>query len=446
MRTSNGKFRYVLAAIALLLMQAALLSSYGQSRPTSIDIGRGQEMLREIKDDLKKNYYDPTYHGMDVEARFKAADEKIKQAASVGQIFGIIAQVLLELDDSHTFFVPPQRASRAVYGWQAQVIGDKAYVVAVKPGSDAEAKGLRPGDEVSSVDGVHLSRKNLWIFVYLYHALRPQPGMRLTVVKPDGKQEQIDVLTRIEEGKRILSLTGAEADADFHTLIRESESESRLHRHRWVEAGEDLFIWKMPDFDLSKQGMDDMVGKFRKRKMLILDLRGNGGGYIDSLTQLLGYFFDHDVKVADPKGRKETKPVIAKSRGNNIFTGKLIVLIDSGSASAAELFARVMQLEKRGTVIGDNSSGSVMQSRHYGRQLGLDTIVLWGTSIANADLIMSDGKSLEHVGVVPDETRLPTAADLAAKRDPVLAYAASLLGYDVSAEKAGAWFPLEWRS
>lgn len=58
---------------------------------------------------------------------------------------------------------------------------------------------------------------------------------------------------------------------------------------------------------------------------------------------------------------------------------------------------------------------------------------------------MADGKSLEHVGVVPDETKLPTAADLAAKRDPVLAYALSLMGKNISAEKAGEWFPIEWR-
>lgn len=444
MRTSNRKFRYVLATIALLLMQSALLSSYGQSRPTSVDIGRGQEMLRQIKDDLKKNYYDPTYHGMDVEARFKAADDKIKEAASMGQIFGIIAQVLLELNDSHTFFMPPQRASRAEYGWQAQVVGDKAYVVAVKPGSDAEAKGLRPGDEVSSVDGVRLNRKNLRIFNYLYHALRPQPGMRVAVVKPDGKQEQVDVRTKIHEGKRVLDLASMNAGFDYYRLIKEAENASRLNRQRWVEAGEELLIWKMPDFELSKQSIDDMAVKFGKRKNLILDMRGNGGGYVEALLHLLGYFFDHDVKVGDAKDRKEMKPMLAKKRGS-VFTGKLIVLIDSESASAAELFARVVQLEKRGTVIGDTSSGLVMRSRQYGHELGLDTIVFWGVSITNADVIMTDGKSLEHVGVVPDETRLPTAADLAAKRDPVLAYAASLLGYDVSAEKAGAWFPIEWR-
>ena len=45
-------------------------------------------MLGDIKADLKKNYYDPSFHGVDIEARFKEADEKIKNATSLGQIFG----------------------------------------------------------------------------------------------------------------------------------------------------------------------------------------------------------------------------------------------------------------------------------------------------------------------------------------------------------------------
>jgi C-terminal processing protease CtpA/Prc len=69
----------------------------------------------------------------------------------------------------------------------------------------------------------------------------------------------------------------------------------------------------------------------------------------------------------------------------------------------------------------------------------------YGASITNADVIMSDGKSLEHVGVTPDELLLPTAADLAAKRDPVLSRAAALVGMQLAPEKAGAMFPIEWR-
>ena len=70
---------------------------------------------------------------------------------------------------------------------------------------------------------------------------------------------------------------------------------------------------------------------------------------------------------------------------------------------------------------------------------------IYGASITNADVIMADGKSLERVGVAPDELLLPTAADLAAKRDPVLSRAAAMAGFELPPDKAGAMFPIEWR-
>jgi len=398
-------------------------------------------MLDVIKEDLKANYYDPNFHGMDLDVRFNTADEKIKQAQSLGQMFGIIGQVLVELEDSHTFFLPPGRTTRTEYGWQMQVIGDKCYVTAVKPGSDADAKGLKEGDEVYSIDGRTPLRGNIWKLKYLYHILRPQAGMHLVVIKPESKQQQLDVMAKVKEGKRLIDLTGN----DIFDLIRESENESRLHRQRYVELGEDLFVWKMPEFDLSREGLDTMVDKFRTKKALILDLRGNPGGYEETLLRLIANLFDHDVKVGDLKRRKETKLLLTRTRGDRTFTGKLIVLIDSESASAAEVFARVVQLEKRGTVIGDVSAGAVMRSKEYPHKMGVDIVAYYGVSITDADVVMTDGKSLEHVGVPPDEIRLPSASDLAAKRDPVLAYAASLLGVTISPEKASALFPLEWR-
>ena len=430
----------VFQSIAVLLFAGTLFSALGQQLPSSLDRDRGHAMLRIIKDDLKQNYYDPNYHGMDLEARFKIADEKIKTATSLGQIFGIIAQALIDLEDSHTFFLPPGRSYKTEYGWQMQIIGDKCYVVAVKPGSDAEAKGLKEGDEIYTIDGFGPVRENFWKIQYTYRALRPQPGMRLVVIKPDGKSQQLDVMAKVQQGKRVMDLTGE----DIWDLVRESENEDRLHRHRYLEIGDDLFVWKMPEFDLPKEKVDDFVDKFRKRKGLVLDLRGNQGGAEETLLRLLGSFFDHDLKVGDLKRRKEAKAVTAKTRGDHIFTGKLVVIIDSESGSAAELFARVVQLEKRGTIIGDRSAGAVMRAKQYSHELGVETVVPYGVSITDADIIMGDGKSLEHVGVIPDEVKLPTALDMQAKRDPVLAYAVSLLGGNISPEKAGALFPIEW--
>ena len=92
-------------------------------------------MLNQIRNDLRSNYYDPNFHGMDVEARFKAAEDRIKQATSNNQIFGIIAQLLADLHDSHTFFIPPSRAVTIEYGWKMQAIGDACIVTAIKPGT-----------------------------------------------------------------------------------------------------------------------------------------------------------------------------------------------------------------------------------------------------------------------------------------------------------------------
>lgn len=305
----------LLTAIVLLSLQGILISVPGQDLAGSIDRERGRLMLSVIKGDLKKNYYDPNFHGMDVDARFKAAEEKVKQATSLGQIFGIIAQALIDLEDSHTFFLPPGRSYTTDYGWQMQMIGDKPYVVAVNPGSDAEGKGLKEGDEVYAIDGVEPTRENMWKIQYTYKALRPKAGMRLQVIKPDGQEQQLDVMAKVKQGKRVLDLTTSGTGSDIFDLIRKGENENRLHRHRYFEMGDDLFIWKMPSFDLEDQKVDEIVAKFKKRKALILDLRGNGGGYETTLLRLIGNLFDRDVKVGDLKRRKENNPIEAKTRG-----------------------------------------------------------------------------------------------------------------------------------
>ena len=113
---------------------------------------------------------------------------------------------------------------------------------------------------------------------------------------------------------------------------------------------------------------------------------------------------------------------------------------------AAEIFARVIQLENRGIVLGDRSAGAVMESKYYVHAVELDpkNVTQYGTWITIADVVLGDGKSLENVGVTPDEHIVPTPSDLAVGRDPVLARAAELAGTKMSAEEAGRIFPLEW--
>jgi C-terminal processing protease CtpA/Prc len=355
-------------------------------------------------------------------------------------MMAIIAQVLLDFDDSHLFFIPPGRANPSDYGWEMQAVGDQVYVSAVKPNSDAEAKGLNEGDLVVSVGGYEPTRDSLWKIEYLFKGLSPKLTIHLVVKSPDGKQRELDVMAKVKTGRTVTDLTGRD-NGDYD---RKLEAQDHYNRSRSVAVGEDLFVWKLPTFAVEESAIDAMVGRAKKYKAIILDLRGNGGGYVTTCERLAGTFFDKEVIMAEPKGRKKMKPMKSQHVGN-AYAGKLIVLIDSGSASASEIFARVIQIEKRGTVIGDRSAGAVMEALQYPHELGLDTVIPYGVSVTEADMIMADGKSLEKTGVSPDELLLPSPADMLAKRDPVMVRAAALAGVQLAPEKAGSLFPIEWR-
>jgi C-terminal processing protease CtpA/Prc len=433
----SAAVRLLMTAAAVCWLALACAPARAQQQLGPYDRDSARAMLAMIRDDLKNNYYDPALRGMKLEEKFKEADERIKAAQTRDQLMVPIAQFLLNLDDSHTVFLPPGRAARIEYGWRVQMVGDRCFVTALKPKSDAESK-LRPGDEVISIDGFRPTRSTLWKMSYRYYALAPARAVRFVVQSPGESQpREVTVESKIELGQAV-----RQWEDIYMQYLRE---EWDIYQDRFYEAGDDLLIWKMPTFVVEDQHVDDVMARARKRKTLVLDLRGNGGGLEDALVRLTGYFFDRDVKVAERKGRKESKVVTAKTRGDRAFKGNLVVLVDGGSGSASEMFARVVQLEKRGTVLGDRTAGAVMTSRYYGRETGVGRVLYFGSSITVGDVIMNDGQSLEHVGVMPDEVLLPTGADLAARRDPVLARAAALAGVQLDPAKAGTLFPVDWK-
>jgi len=426
--------------LALLACGLLFREARAQQPMSKFDRARTEEMLKIVASDVSKHYYDRDFHGVDWDAKVQEAREKIDRETSLGMALSHIAAALDTLNDSHTFFVPPQRPVRARYGWEFQMVGGQCFVTQVQPGSDAETKGLKPGDEVLGINGYTPNRENLWKMQFVFRILRPQPALKLALRSPSGQERQVEVMTKFRQDQRLKDLTGN----GIWDLVRSAENEQHFMRVRMREVGDDLLVVKLPEFLLTHQEVDDLIHKANKRQLLIMDLRGNPGGAVETLEFLVGGMFDHELKIADQVERDKTKPLTAKSMGGGAFKGKLAVLVDSKSASAAELFARTVQLEKRGVVLGDQSSGSVMESREYSYKVGDDVVVFFGASITAADLVMTDGKSLEHRGVTPDQIVLPSAADLAAGRDPALSQAAAALGAKLSAEEAGKLFPYEW--
>jgi C-terminal processing protease CtpA/Prc len=399
-------------------------------------------MLHTAEDDVKKHYYDPKYHGVDLETRFEQYDAKLPNAGSLNEAMRIIAAYLDGLKDSHTFFLPPPRPYSFESGYRMAIFGDQCFVTRVRPKTDAAEK-LQPGDRILKFNGFDVNRADFQDIQYVFNVLNPAPVSELDVQAFDGTRRHVSVKATVIHKKRVIDLSGTVGDSDYWDLIRLGEDYNHLSRSTITTIG-DIAYWKMPGFNLDPAQIDTEFAKVKKVGNLVLDLRGDPGGYTETLKAMIGNLFDHEVKIADRVARKDSKPMIAKPRSGHPFTGKVIVLIDSQSASAAESFARVMQLEKRGTVLGDTSAGAVMESIRYSESSGGNSVVPYGFSITDADLIMTDGKSLEKIGVIPDLTFIPGPKDLASGHDPVLSRASAMSGGQLTSEQAGKLFPFEW--
>jgi carboxyl-terminal processing protease len=382
-------------------------------------------MLDQIKDTIKEYYYDKTFHGIDLDAKFKAVAEKIKKMDTNRQIDRAIAQLVLEFNDSHTTYYPPGRANSVVYGFSIQMIGYDCFIVDLEKGSDAEAKGLKIGDVVVAIGNYTPTRENLWKINYLIYRLDPQETIKVYVLDPGRPDKEIEVKAKFK------SIDERRKEAFKQSKKKQDDP----YKCKTIAC-------RLETFSVDRRYIDMMMNEVGSHKKMILDLRGNGGGYVRMLEYLAGYFFDKDVKISDMVERRKTTESKARSKKGDAFKGELVVLIDSNSASASEVFSRLIQLEKRGKVVGDASAGKVMTSIFASLASsrgvpGYETISLFGVSVTVADLIMSDGKRLENVGVIPDYAVGPTGKGLREKNDPVLAFAAALLNADISSEAAG---------
>lgn len=350
--------------------------------------------------------------------------------------FASLRKPLLDLDDSHTMFIPPSHYHYVEYGFSLQMVGNVCHVVNVKHGSDAEMQGLTDGDVVVKVGNVIPTRDTLWKLEYLLYRLEPQAALQLTLQGTDANTRTVLVKSRV------LTPEQRERERQQREKLEKSLPDLKSTPFKCHEVDKDLIACKLYTFMIAPGMIDKMMKEVTGHKKLILDLRGNGGGALETELRLIGYLFDHDVMTATEVRKDKRKDRIAKSRKDRAFTGQLQVLVDSKSGSASEIFARVIQIEKRGEILGDVTSGKVMEAVLLGLASfrGLGAFSVFGLELTVADLVMSDGQRLEGAGVIPDKALVPTNRALAEKTDPLLAYAVSVFGVRLSAEDAGKYY------
>lgn len=314
-------------------------------------------------------------------------------------VFGAIKGLVEAIGDPYTVFMDPdetiefdQSLSGTLEGIGAELtVKDQALVV-VTPlkNSPAEAAGLLTGDIVYKIGG------ELTAEMTLFEAIMNIRGEKGTEV----------VLTIIREGVE---------DPFDVSIVRDKVN---LDTVELEELDDSIFLLSVYQFnDNTLPELETKINELllKEPKGLILDLRNNGGGYLEISVDILSEFIEGTMEAVTIKRRNDEQNETLFLNGSpRLSKMNLVVLINNGSASASEIVAGAIQDYKRGVLIGEKSfgKGSVQEVDKLddGSSLRM-TIAKWFTP---------NGRNIDDTGIDPDIEVLVTDEDYANDRDPQL--------------------------
>lgn len=337
---------------ALILLLLFCVSSFAANNKA--ERHRAEQILNLVSKDVQNNFYDPTLKGLDWPALTEQARQRIRSAEEMGEMHGAISALLYQLHDSHTVFIPRKRNFRAVYGFKAQPFADDILVSQIDKDGPAAKAGLKLGDRLLGVNNLNAVRNSFFDMMRYLTVLDPQEDLRLEVLQ-DGYPREIKVSAKIipEPPQYFFELVEADRDRDTDQPFYE-----------FKDYKDGISYLKIRTFFVDPIGVKGVAKPLANSRAAILDLRGNGGGVLESVLDIMGQFVNEGFEIAQSVSRKKSESVRVKPLSPHI-TCPLVILIDSRSASGSELFARAMQIHKRGVVIGDRSIGHLNAARFF---------------------------------------------------------------------------------
>lgn len=208
------------------------------------DRDRALGILDGISKGIQSLYFDPKMHGLDWNAVLASARTRIAQSNSMNEALTQIAIAVSSLDDSHTIFQPPARPYHLDFGVEYQLIWNRCFVMHVRPGSDAEARGLKRGAEILTLNGLAPNRQNFFNIQYLTYALDPKPDMHLEVRYRSGEKQDLKIKAKFTTSADIAYRPGAGV---LYDVMRRSENTFNRMKPRIAQFG-DVGIIKFPWF------------------------------------------------------------------------------------------------------------------------------------------------------------------------------------------------------
>jgi carboxyl-terminal processing protease len=251
---------------------------------------------------------------------------------------------LLSKLDPHSIYITPEEFAKTNevlegnfegIGIEFYILNDTIFVVSAIPGGPSEMLGIRSGDKIIKIDDTLVAGKKI-SNADVGNYLRGEKGTKVKVsIKRNNKSALIDyVITR---GTIPLNSVDVAYMASPEIGYIKVSSFGSTTYDEFFEALKNL--------------------KTNGLKSLILDLRGNSGGYLNTAIMIADELLEDKKLIVYTEGKSSPKKEEFATEAGNFEQGKLIVLIDEGSASASEIVAGAVQDWDRGIIVGRRSFG-----------------------------------------------------------------------------------------
>lgn len=441
--TSRFSRTMIAFALAALLTPAAHADTPA-GPASSVDI-HAKETFDIVWARLQSSGFKGEHEQLDWAALKAEHQPDIENAKDIAALRLEIGELLEAMKASHLSLIPSEafpkegetpKSGTGDLGLRLVVLDRGLAIERVIPGSPAERAGIRPGWTVAKIDTFDVAKAHA--ADQAGELLKPR-GMsmlqllanRMVAAVTPGAAVALE-LRDLDGAPRSLSLTAVQ-DPNTQTVVFAGLPPMPLRFAQRVVplrgGGCALYVeysqWAMPVYD-------QLVAALREHgdcDGVVIDLRGNSGGLMASMSAVGGLFFDKPVSLGtlttsggDLKLTALPRQVTDDGRDVRRFQGPLAILTDRGSISCSDIFPASMQALERARIFGDTSAGMALPAGVAPLPSG-DRLYY-----PLAEFVDSDGRRIEGVGVTPDTRAVPTAEALRAGRDPALDAALAWIG------------------
>jgi carboxyl-terminal processing protease len=335
-----------------------------------------------------------------LDERFAPAGTTTEPITADKKVWSAIEGLASAYGDPYTVFFPPKESKmfeeeiRGSFGGVGMEIGiqdDALTVIAPIKNSPAEKAGIKSGDKILTINEKPASKMSTEEAVGL---IRGEEGTQVTVLfyRPSTKEELSKILTR--------------AAIEIPTIDTEMRSDG-------------VFVIKLYNFSaVSPNLFRNALRQFVESKSdkLVLDLRGNPGGYLEAAIDMASWFLPSGKVVVTEDFGSKKDPIVYRSKGYDVFNDnlKFTILVDKGSASAAEILAGALQQQGKAKLVGENTfgKGSVQELVSVTSDTSLKVTV--------AHWLTPNGTSISKGGLKPDIEVKVTAENTKNGNDPAM--------------------------